>query len=410
MAETFQFNYTGNMQEFIVPAGVKRIQVEAWGGSGGGSWDQSTGAEGSGKGGYTKAILNVESIPKLYVYVGQKGGARTTSASWNGGGAGGTDIHSLERKYRGGSGGGASDIRLIPSSLADLKSWNNPDSLQSRLVVAGGAGGGSSTSKPGNGGGLTGADGDAKGGTQQSGGASTHGGSPGSFGVGGKGKNTSSSDEYGGHGGGGGWYGGGGTGVYPYLTAGGGSGYVASDAVSQEMKSGVNTGHGKVIITLLNSNPTVTLTTADNRTLYENDTYNISGSATDTDSGNVVMVKYQINGGTIRTIATQVSTGAAVPFNRVLTFKAGVLYDGATAVTGNLAEGTQHVLTVWAEDDRGGKSAEQTRTFYVVPFPNLTVKVNGEIKTIQQGFVKINGETKVIQRIWTKVNGVLREG
>ncbi|PIC81016.1 hypothetical protein CSV75_04350 [Sporosarcina sp. P18a] len=129
------------------------------------------------------------------------------------------------------------------------------------------------------------------------------------------------------------------------------------------------------VLEVANEDPTLTLLTTENRTLYENDTYAVSGSATDTDSGNVVMIKYRINGGTTRTISTQISTGAAVPFNRVLIFKGGMLYDGATAVTGNLAEGTQHVLSVWVEDDQGGKSAEQTRTFYVVPNrpPKLTV-------------------------------------
>lgn len=134
-------------------------------------------------------------------------------------------------------------------------------------------------------------------------------------------------------------------------------------------------GYWYVRGTLANSAPTITLATTDNRTLYENDTFGISGLATDTDNGNVVSVKYQINGGTTRAIATQISTGAEFPFNRSLTFKESKLFDGATAVTSALAEGTQHVLTVWAEDDQGGKSAEQTRTFYVVPNrpPKLTV-------------------------------------
>lgn len=118
---------------------------------------------------------------------------------------------------------------------------------------------------------------------------------------------------------------------------------------------------------LVNQAPTITLATTDNRTLYENDTFGISGSATDANNGDVVSVKYQINGGTVRAIATQISSGSAIPFNRSLMFRGGMLYDGATAVTPALAEGSQHVLKVWSEDDHGGKSAEQTRTFYVVP-------------------------------------------
>ncbi|ARK23322.1 hypothetical protein SporoP37_00525 [Sporosarcina sp. P37] len=128
-----------------------------------------------------------------------------------------------------------------------------------------------------------------------------------------------------------------------------------------------------VIIT--NDSPTAILTTANERTFYESDTFPISGTAQDTNAGDVVMVKYKINNGTARTIASPVSTGAEFPFNRSLIFKEGKLFDGTTAVTTALAEGTQHVLTVWAEDDKGGKSAEVTRTFYVVPNrpPKITV-------------------------------------
>lgn len=130
------------------------------------------------------------------------------------------------------------------------------------------------------------------------------------------------------------------------------------------------------VLEVLNSAPTISVVTSNDRTLYESDAYAISGTATDTDAGDVVMVKYKINNGTARTIASPVSTGAEFPFNRSLTFKEGKLFDGATAVTSALSEGTQHVLTVWAEDDKGGKSAEQTRTFYVVPNRPPTLSVD----------------------------------
>lgn len=125
-----------------------------------------------------------------------------------------------------------------------------------------------------------------------------------------------------------------------------------------------------------NASPTIVLNTTDNRTLYESDVFTIDGTTTDADSGNVVNVKYQINGGTIRAIATSISTGAAIPFNKVLTFKGSMLYDGATAVTSNLAEGSQHVLKVWSEDDQGGKSAESIRAFYVVPNRPATLTID----------------------------------
>jgi hypothetical protein len=116
-----------------------------------------------------------------------------------------------------------------------------------------------------------------------------------------------------------------------------------------------------------NSAPILSLNTTENRTLYENDTFTISGTATDTNSNDVVTVRYQINSEPDKAIATRISDGSAFSFNRALTFRQGKLYNGDTAVTGDLAEGTQHVLRVWAEDDQGGVSAEQVRTFYVVP-------------------------------------------
>ncbi|KAB8139251.1 exo-alpha-sialidase [Gracilibacillus oryzae] len=125
-----------------------------------------------------------------------------------------------------------------------------------------------------------------------------------------------------------------------------------------------------------NNNPTLTLNTTDNRTLYESDTFTIGGSAQDVDSGNVATVKYQINSGEVRAITVKISDGATFPFNRVLTFKQGKLYNGDTAVTGDLAEGSQHVLKVWVEDDQGGKSEEEVRSFYVVPNRPATLTID----------------------------------
>ncbi|WP_342540044.1 hypothetical protein MHI39_20120 [Heyndrickxia sp. FSL K6-6286] len=123
--------------------------------------------------------------------------------------------------------------------------------------------------------------------------------------------------------------------------------------------------------------PTLTLNSpTDNVTLYETNTLNIEGYAADADNGNIVNARYQLNGGTIRALATGISTGSnTIPFNKQLTFRGGKLYDGDTAVTDELAEGVAHQLKVWSEDDQGGKSPEQLRNFYVVPNrpPALTI-------------------------------------
>ena len=117
-----------------------------------------------------------------------------------------------------------------------------------------------------------------------------------------------------------------------------------------------------------NSAPTLTLNTTDNRTLYENDTILLDGQASDVNNGDIVNVKYSIDGGTARAITTAISDGKTpVVFAKQLTFKSSKLYDGEIALTPTLADGTPHILKVWAEDDKGGRSVEQLRTFYVVP-------------------------------------------
>lgn len=104
------------------------------------------------------------------------------------------------------------------------------------------------------------------------------------------------------------------------------------------------------------------------QTLTEGSSYPIEGSATDADAGNVVTVKYKINNGTARAINSGVSDGSTpISFAKNLTYMNKRLWDGATDVIGyDLAENTDHTLTVLAEDDQGGKSPDQTRKFRVV--------------------------------------------
>ncbi|WP_205590254.1 Ig-like domain-containing protein [Brevibacillus laterosporus] len=118
-----------------------------------------------------------------------------------------------------------------------------------------------------------------------------------------------------------------------------------------------------------NSNPTIVLTSPpNNQTLTENAALNIQGTASDTDKDNVVTIKYRINNGTTRALQSGVSNGSTpISFAKTLTFRAKRLYDGTTDLTGSdLAENTDHTLTIWAEDDQGGKSTEVTRKFRVV--------------------------------------------
>ncbi|WP_217492925.1 Ig-like domain-containing protein [Brevibacillus laterosporus] len=118
-----------------------------------------------------------------------------------------------------------------------------------------------------------------------------------------------------------------------------------------------------------NSNPTLTLSSpTGNQMLTENATLSIQGTASDIDKDNVITVKYQVNKGTARALQSGVSNGSTpISFAKTLTFKSKRLYDGTTDITGSdLAQDTDYTLTVWAEDDQGGKSTEITRKFRVV--------------------------------------------
>ena len=240
--------------EFIVPADGK-YKIELWGSSGGNS--SSSDAQG-GKGAYTKGEIELIQGTKLYFYIGQAG-QYNNFISFNGGGRGSLNYS--------GSGGGATDVRLVKSS------WNDATSLRSRIMVAGAGGGaghnygnGYGNSTGGNAGGLTGSSGQnskdniisstnshAGGGTQISGGiAGGYNGYPaptaGGFGYGGD-ENASS---YFGGAGGSGYYGGGagGTSNSSISSGGGGSSYISghlgcvavTSASSTTPKSGCSNG------------------------------------------------------------------------------------------------------------------------------------------------------------------------
>ncbi|WP_342537371.1 hypothetical protein [Sporosarcina sp. FSL K6-3508] len=145
-----------------------------------------------------------------------------------------------------------------------------------------------------------------------------------------------------------------------------------------------------------NKIPTLTLETENNKTLYEKDTFTIKGSALELDIGDVLIVYYRINGGTARGIETKLSDGSAIPFSEQLLFKSGKLYKGETEITGKLTEGTAHTLEVWAEDNQGGKSDVEKRTFYVVPNrpPLLTIDpITDQSDLINVDKVTVTGES-----------------
>lgn len=194
------YSYTGSSQTFTANY-TGTYKVELWGAQGG----DGQLAKG-GLGAYTSGLIELTNNETLYVYVGGENSGRT--GGYNGGGNGSNDTQFF-------GGGGATDVRLVSGT------WNDPESLASRIMVAGGGGGSYNYQEMyhyytdgGAGGTFIGASGGvmhggpaSKGGTQLEGGKGNNGNSTysGSFGQGGNGANNL------GTGGGGGYYGGGGT-------------------------------------------------------------------------------------------------------------------------------------------------------------------------------------------------------
>jgi hypothetical protein len=120
---TETFASTGVEQSFTVPAGVSSVRVNAIGAAGEPGLFSPGGVDGSGGAGAdVVGQLSVSAGEVLYVEV--------AAPDFNGGGYGGFGFEGGV----GGSGGGASDVRTI--------SQTEPESLESRLLVAGGGGGG----------------------------------------------------------------------------------------------------------------------------------------------------------------------------------------------------------------------------------------------------------------------------
>ena len=109
--------------------------VECWGASG----SHELKYEG-GRGSFVSGYIEIIKPQTIYLYPGESGKVYG-DVTFNGGGSGmfrgqGHDYWGkLENIAKCGSGGGASDIRLIGGH------WNNTESLKSRIIVAAGGGG-----------------------------------------------------------------------------------------------------------------------------------------------------------------------------------------------------------------------------------------------------------------------------
>lgn len=258
----------GNSYSYIIPSGYTSAVVDVRGAAGGGGRQEGWNLNNGGRGARVTSTLSVTAGDRLYMYIGCQGNpgtAQGAAGGYNGGGTGGYS-HTSYLSY-GGSGGGASDIRL------------NSTVLTNRIVVAAGGGGGGGGFNCGNSGangtnslgnGLKGSEdscgassGDGgNGGSQSSGGTGGNGwsarGGNGSLGNGGYG-GRSGSTWAGGGGGGGGYYGGGGGGtggsisgsIYNGGGGGSGSSYCNSSYCSDVSYTTMTTRtNGAIYITL----------------------------------------------------------------------------------------------------------------------------------------------------------------
>lgn len=132
----YTFSYKNQSQEFTTEASGN-YQIQLWGAAGG----SLSGSRG-GKGAYTKGTIYLNKGEKIYLYTGQKGEINQLTQSFNGGGIAATNDNICT------AGGGATDIRLVSGS------WNNFDSLKSRIMVAGGGAGSERGTVYGDAGGL----------------------------------------------------------------------------------------------------------------------------------------------------------------------------------------------------------------------------------------------------------------
>jgi hypothetical protein len=284
---TFAYNgkdgADGEPQQFVVPAGVHSVTIDAYGAQGG-----SLGAPPNnlgGLGGHASGTFTVAAGTVLRIRVG--GSPTSTAGGYNGGadGAGVGDDRPA------GAGGGASDVRIGGTALADrvlVAGGGGGEGLfdfmlsadQVRVLLPGGAGSG-----------ATGGDGDCVlprtfgqtlpgcggGGTPSAGGTAgpsscddltqvalvdADAGAIGAGGAGGavtcsaSGTSGDLTFELRGAGGGGGWFGGGGAGAdgnalesgVAVTAGGGGSGYVSPSATSPVNEAGVQSANGTVFV------------------------------------------------------------------------------------------------------------------------------------------------------------------
>ena len=121
---SLEYDYTGDKQVFTAPVtGI--YTLETWGAQGG---SVNNNAYAGGKGAYASGKIELTKGDKLYIYVGEHYDNYKNEMSFNGGGKGNYSSNGDQN----GNGGGATDIRLVPTSTTTA--WNEFASLKSRFL------------------------------------------------------------------------------------------------------------------------------------------------------------------------------------------------------------------------------------------------------------------------------------
>ena len=207
-------------------------KLEAWGASGVYSSANPTSSHPNGYGGYASGTLTLTESLNVTLYIGGSPNSNSdvNYGGWNGGGA----SYAGSRYNDNGSGGGATDICLTPSSITTdsyQRYVRTSASYLSRILVAGGGGGGRSSDAASNGGYFNTSGANTYVGSLTAAGSSSGTYQSGGFGYGASGTSTSDDNA----GGGGGWYGGATNGD---SYGGGGSSFVWSTDTASSVPSG----------------------------------------------------------------------------------------------------------------------------------------------------------------------------
>ena len=413
------FNYTGGMQTFTAPT-TGNYQFDCWGAQGGSGLNTI-----GGYGGFASGTYSLTAGQTINIFVGGQGGSYAGPIGWNGGGQGGIDTAG----QHGGSGGGASDIRIAGTSFGN------------RIIVAGGGAGGGRDDSTGAGGGLIGtASSDSygvgfggTGGTQTSGGIAyitSRGATNGTLGIGGDGSTNFYSA--GGGGGGGGYFGGGGgTSTVDHgsgFSSGGGGGSSYIDGVTGSSTStGVQAGNGQIVITALCSPSTITPNMASLPDLTGECSVAAPTAPTATDdcgatitgttattfpitAQGITVVTWTYTSGSVTTTQTQnvviddvtapvadIATLADVTAEcSVTSLSAPTATDncgGVVTVTNNVVlpitlQGT--TVVTWTYDDGNGNTSTQTQNIVINDVTNPIITIPSTLTSVDQQQLVLN--------------------